>query len=450
MSYRYFYNTKRMTHRLAWFFAIFSVVIGVLCFLMVTASLYWSEDRVNERRIIIDRDDAIAYFRLFPNAKSVKLDSLTHAYRDIETVPGRFVHYLQDKESYLGEVNDDPNSQMLYLGQFESGGETHPIIILSLVDAVEMSQREFAIVAGAALLLMTIMLVFFGVLLNRLSTRLIAPFNQLSRQLRNHEGDTSQQFEVADGAATEFQELAKRLNQYRAQVNALFKREQAFARYASHELRTPLTVMKGSTGLLARGQHNQFEQRQIDRISEATNQMSNMVDALLSLVRYERGQENTPLRVLSESEVSSILAQHRALADQKGIELTFDYTGSPYIKASSAIIQILLSNLLRNAIAASDQCHIKVDLDVTKLKVIDRGSGLSKDNPQKMQERSTGDSQTQEGHGLGLLIVHDLCQRYGWHFSLQNSQQGGCIATIDFTPDTDHSESSTPVHEKPS
>ncbi|WP_394241281.1 sensor histidine kinase [Vibrio astriarenae] len=424
MTRHFFANTHSLTGRLAWFFALFSIVIGVLCYVLIAASLYYAEDRVSERRINIDRDDAIAYFNLFPKAKSVQLDSLTSAYSSIESVPAEFHQLLMGKDTFLDETGSDPESHMIYMDNFYTEGEQRKVIVISLVDRVEMTQKEFIFVVCIALALVSILLVVFGILLNRLSTRLIEPVSQLSNQLHRHEGDTSKQFRVSNNAASEFQLLSKQLNEYRTQVNTLLKREQAFARYASHELRTPLTVMKGSSSLLSRSEHSAFEQRQIDRIKEATENMSGMVDALLSLVRYERNQDDTPLRVIEKQEIEYILRQNQAQADQKQIEFKTLYEGSPETKASSAVINILLSNMIRNAIAASQEGEVVISIDSSKLEVIDQGRGLDGDSGSK--EEAT------EGHGLGLLIIHDLCERYQWRFTLQNAQQQGCIATIYF------------------
>ncbi|MGR5541627.1 sensor histidine kinase, partial [Vibrio campbellii] len=135
-------STHSLTGRLAWFFGLFSVVIGVVCFILIAGSLYWSEDRVGERRIIIDRDDAISYFNVFPQALSVKLDSLTSAYSSVDAVPEEYRHLLQGKDSFLGEVGSDPDSHMIYMDRFYSQGKKRQIIVISLVDQVEISQRE--------------------------------------------------------------------------------------------------------------------------------------------------------------------------------------------------------------------------------------------------------------------------------------------------------------------
>ena len=78
---------------------------------------------------------------------------------------------------------------------------------------------------------------------------------------------------------------------------------------------------------------------------------------------------------------------------------------------------MVLGNLLRNSIAASSSGDITVSMTDTSITVTDEGEGYAP------SENSTG-------HGLGLLIVQDLCQRYGWGFSIRNRTEGGCEATL--------------------
>ncbi|NMS01599.1 HAMP domain-containing histidine kinase, partial [Vibrio parahaemolyticus] len=122
--------------------------------------------------------------------------------------------------------------------------------------------------------------------------------------------------------------LADELNEYRHKINQVIKREQAFARYASHELRTPLTVMKGSSSLLARSANTDFQTRQVNRIQDATQQMSTMVDALLGLVRYERNADDSPVRSITEEELIQIIFQSQAQADEKALSFDVQIDGN--------------------------------------------------------------------------------------------------------------------------
>ncbi|MFZ3444550.1 sensor histidine kinase [Vibrio harveyi] len=410
-------STQSMTGRLALFFSFVSVVIGIFCFALITGALLWSEDRVGERRIMIDKKEAIEHFQSHPNAGVIQLDLLTTAYNDIALVPAPFQKYLIGKKHFLDEVGDEPSSRMIYMSTYTSKGVEHPVILVSLIDEIEITTEEFIMVVAMVLSIVAILVFLFGSLLLRLSQRLIEPVNALKTQLDQHQGDPTQTFSVPESSAKEFQTLADELNEYRRKINQVIKREQAFARYASHELRTPLTVMKGSSSLLARSASTDFQTRQVHRIQDATQQMSTMVDALLGLVRYERNTDDSPVRSISEEELTQIIAQSQAQADEKALSFDVQIDGNPKTRATNAVLTIILGNLIRNGIAATPYGAIHIGMNEDTIWVRDEGEGFS----------SVPHS---EGHGLGLMIVDDLCHRYGWQFDIGTHPDGGCEAVI--------------------
>ncbi|HDM8154408.1 TPA: HAMP domain-containing histidine kinase [Vibrio harveyi] len=410
-------STQSMTGRLALFFSFVSVVIGIFCFALITGALLWSEDRVGERRIMIDKKEAIEHFQSHPNAGVIQLDLLTTAYNDVALVPAPFQKYLIGKKHFLDEVGDEPSSRMIYMSTYTSKGVEHPVILVSLIDEIEITTEEFIMVVAMVLSIVAILVFLFGSLLLRLSQRLIEPVNALKTQLDQHQGDPTQTFSVPESSAKEFQTLADELNEYRRKINQVIKREQAFARYASHELRTPLTVMKGSSSLLARSASTDFQTRQVHRIQDATQQMSTMVDALLGLVRYERNTDDSPVRSISEEELTQIIAQSQAQADEKALSFDVQIDGNPKTRATNAVLTIILGNLIRNGIAATPYGAIHIGMNEDTIWVRDEGEGFS----------SIPHS---EGHGLGLMIVDDLCHRYGWQFDIGTHPDGGCEAVI--------------------
>ncbi|KZN31008.1 hypothetical protein N480_03350 [Pseudoalteromonas luteoviolacea S2607] len=417
MIRRYLGNTRSMTGRLALFFAAVSAVIGLFCFALITLTLHWAEDRMGERRILIDKKEAIHYFHSNPEINVVQLDLLTTAYNDLSLVPQTYQPYLIGKRHFLDEVHIEDGSQMVYLSTFTQNGVEKPIILLTYVDEVEISYDEFITVIAINLAFVVVLVFIFAKLLMKLSQRLIEPVNALKAQLDKN--DPSASFTLPKDAANEFQTLASGLNGYRTHVNELIKREQSFARYASHELRTPLTVIKGASKLLLRASEDNFISRQMIRVQEASKQMSTMTDALLSLVRYEREKHNEPFRRISTEELDSIISSNLPLAQEKQLDLKCTIESMPTVQASSPVIAIVLNNLIRNAIAATEEGSIEVCMTESKLKVIDCGCGYD-------------GHQDPQGHGLGLLIVEDFCQRFDWEFSLRNNDQRGCTVCVDF------------------
>ncbi|OAJ95870.1 sensor histidine kinase [Vibrio bivalvicida] len=420
MPHGFLSNTRTLTGRLAVFFTGMSCVIGIVTFLIFYFALQWSEDRVGERRILIDRDSAVERF-LAGEKGEIRLDSLTVAYNDVNLVPKEYRKYVDDHESFLGEVGSllSPHGHMVYNGYYSDKGERKVIVLLSLIDKVEFGNEEILYSGIIVISFVSLLMFTFGALLFRLSRRLIEPVNDITKQLNDLTGDTTQAFDIHHEAAEEFQLLTTHLNQYRKELNLALKREQAFARYASHELRTPLTVVKGANKLLTRSSLSEFQHRQVARIEHAALEMITLVDALLSIVRYERNVDDAPLRSIQPQEIANIVAANRVHATEKQLEIDVRFNGQPQLRATPAVLNMVLGNLIRNAIAASDHGRIDVEVSSQHIEVIDDGPGLTE----------IPDS---EGHGLGLLIVEDLCRRYQWQFELTNHDKRGCCATIKF------------------
>ncbi|MEZ9570423.1 sensor histidine kinase [Vibrio splendidus] len=419
-------STKTLTGRLAIFFGLMAVIVSAFVYVVFVAGLYMSEDRVGERRILIDRNYAVELFQAGESG-AIRIDGLTMAYNDLSFVPKEYTPYIEGKDNFLGEVGDEPESRMIYVGEYSHEGKTYPIILMSEIDRVEFDTYELVYAISFVLVLLSILIFSFGTLLSRLSKRLIEPFNSLSEQLESNKLNLNEEFDVSDGAAVEFRQLTDQLNQYRREINSLIKREQAFARYSSHELRTPLTVARGANKLLLRSETTEFQSRQVERIDEAIIQMSEMVDALLGLVRYERNSDDAPLRLFSQQELETIVSKNSLQADEKQVEITLQVQSEPTIQATSAIMNMLVGNLLRNAIAATNSGTVTVTLSEQSIVIEDQGEGLQEQyNP--------------NGHGLGLLIVDDLCQRFHWGFELVNRNSGGCTARIAFQTDSTSSK----------
>ena len=144
-----------------------------------------------------------------------------------------------------------------------------------------------------------------------------------------------------------------------------------------------------------------------------------MIDALLSIVRYERNLDDAPLRNIEEAELQSIVDANSFQATEKSIAIQLTISGLPTVRATPAVMNMILGNLIRNAIAATTEGEITIDVSEQQLVIVDDGPGLS-------------ETPYIEGHGLGLLIVDDLSQHYGWSFELENHSSRGCSARILF------------------
>ncbi len=417
-------STSTLTGKLALVFSALAVLVGLVLYLLIRQAIMLAEDNVSLRHLEANRGYAEALYLTGARGPQ-QLDEVTFAYNDPDTLPD-FVpdefRYAVQKEA---EIRTDKGEFFIVVDQYYQGNERTPIYLLAHAEPLELTEHENGLISLVIIVITAILLASLGGVLIRLSARLIQPVNDLSQQLMAHQGDPERPFTIPSGAAREFQELTDELNRYRREVNRLLKREQAFARYTSHELRTPLTIIRGATRLLDDAGEPAFRQRQQQRIVSAAARMEETVEALLSLVRYERHEERCR-RTLGQAELESVLEQNRPAARDKPITFSLTVSGEPEIEASEAVVAMVVGNLVRNAIGATQAGTIDLRLSDDSLTIQDSGQGLG-DTP------NSGD-----GHGLGLLIVTDLCHRYGWAFSLENRPEGGCEARIRFVAPASH------------
>lgn len=434
-------TASSLPHKLLWYFSIVAIVIGLTLYLSMFGLMQWIEDAVNQQELKTSAPYAISLFQ--QGAKQpLNIGLHTQAFYSTDLIPQKYGDLTKFPVGFNGEVVNNqstdilhewlsssrpnlggmvPKEIFLYRGEFVLDGQLTPLFMITPTESVELSEREWHLIKLFILCFIGVMFILFGFVIHKLSCRLVDPVAQLSKQLKSPE--SNKRFTVPEQSATEFTELADSLNDYRQQNEMMIKQEQAFARYASHELRTPLTVISGAAKLQEQNNAAEFQARQRSRIQRAALDMQHTIDALLNLVKQENATSSTPLRLLQQAEIESITQPLQALAKGKGIKLSVDFKQAPTIKPTSAVLRMLLSNLIGNAINASDSGEITISVNSDEIIITDNGRGLS---------ASEHDSANGHGHGLGLLIVDSLCQRYQWQFSLSDIKPIGCCARLTF------------------
>lgn len=251
-----------------------------------------------------------------------------------------------------------------------------------------------------------------------LARRLANPIADLATHLVSRSTDQQQPLALSEPASTEeIAQLLETFNRYQLRIAGLIERERAFNRYASHELRTPLMVMSGSLALLAEYQDDPFVNKQRQRLEKAVAEMTEFVDVLLCLHKQELGEARLR-RPLERAELEAVINQYSHHIEGKPLSCQLQQIATPETDIPASVLQILLGNLLKNAFTWSESGQVELRVEERRIQVIDQGTGLAN----KVQQA--------QGNGLGLLIVRDICHRYGWRFELADGPNGGCIASL--------------------
>ena len=359
--------------------------------------------------------------------------SLESTPRSNGTVPEQL---LQHPAGFLGRVSMNEESPTLFVSQ--QSDDLGPRLYLVFFSE-DVSQLAFYF--GILPLSLALLLVYgFSFLTYRLSHRAISPIVKLADYLQDFRFGSYNQPAVDLGdlralANLEVDVMIDSIDSFAERLDTFIERERIFTRDASHELRTPIAVFKGSLDLLQRkSDRSEDDVKAFARMRRTVDDMEGLIETLLLLARGEEVERIHEIRCLNEL-IPGYVEQLAPMAAERGLDLSIDEQAQLWVKAPSRVIQIILTNLLRNAINYTQQGSVIVRIRKNTISVIDTGIGMS---PEELQhafepfyrgERSRASSM---GHGLGLSIVRRLVHQFDWLIHVQSNVGKGTEVTIEF------------------
>jgi len=266
--------------------------------------------------------------------------------------------------------------------------------------------------------------------------RVMSPVAELARRLEGISRSGRHEPLAPHFADDEVGQLAVALDDYAGQLTVLVERDREFNSDVSHELRTPMAVIQSSIELIQSQPDLSDKTRdRLKRIERASKQSTELISALLLLSRSERqgpqdGEVSDVAKVAAE-----VVESHRPQLGGKPVRLVIDVTHNPEVAAPEAVIAVVLSNLIGNAVKYTREGEVRVCVHEHGVVVEDTGPGFTAQEANQLFDRHVRGSSAggTSGAGLGLAIVKRLCALYGWRAELRPRAEGGARAELRFS-----------------
>lgn len=224
-----------------------------------------------------------------------------------------------------------------------------------------------------------------------------------------------------------------------AELNALLDaqdreiaRSRGRAADLAHGLKTPLAALTtDASRLRERGEH--AIARDIEAVGEA---MSRHVDRELARARAQSGHRGAGAATELAPIVRSLIETLSRAPSGASIVFETEISDRASLPFERTDLAEVLGNLLDNAARhARHKVRVAAQPCADGLSVIveDDGPGIAPSKRHAALERGTRLDERGEGAGLGLAIVQEVLDAYGWRLDLSTSRLGGLKAVM--TPD---------------
>jgi two-component system OmpR family sensor kinase len=265
-------------------------------------------------------------------------------------------------------------------------------------------------------------------------------------------GDMSTRMDVVEATSeigrlsTALNSMLDRIEQSVRERDAAQERTRQFMADASHELRTPLTTVRAYAELYEQGalEDSAAVSEAVRRISGEAGRMSELVDELLTLARFDAYPAPTHRRI----DLAAIV--HEAATDAQAVEpgrRIAACTGErpAWVDGDSAQIAMMISNLLANVrVHAGPSAQVTVAITHAPgrhvLDVCDTGPGVPATAlPHLFDRFYRATPATQRSSGLGLAIVAAIVEAHGGRVAASLVQPCGLRIRIEL-PDAGGTE----------
>lgn len=290
---------------------------------------------------------------------------------------------------------------------------------------------------------LTVMLTVLGllllslVLLNRWLARwLWAPFQRTLAALRSYDLPRRGPLTLPPTPIDEFTELNQALTQMSARLAADYQRLKEFTENAAHETQTPLAIMQAQLEQLV--QDDELRPTSAALVGElygATRRLSRLHQALTLLSNIENQQFAEAVPVRLDQVLEEKVRQLEELAAGRDLTLSLVINGLPKLIMHPGLADSLVANLLQNAVKHSlPGGVIRITLSAQALEVANAGPAITGD-PARFFERFRKHNAASGSPGLGLSIVHQICQHYGFSLRYDFAPAGaGHTLRVGFLP----------------
>jgi two-component system sensor histidine kinase KdpD len=236
--------------------------------------------------------------------------------------------------------------------------------------------------------------------------------------------------QLASGIARERMENALHQAKFFEESNRIYN---TLMDSVSHELKTPLAVIHGSATALKEEKilsNKEAVSNLVDEIIKGSQRMQHLVENLLDINRIETNKLQLTKEPILISEIL-MMAVNKLEAQLKDKSVKIDIEENlPLLSLDFVFMEQAIRNIIDNACKHTPKnAEIRISAkrlkDLVEVNIEDNGTGLPKENPDKVFEKFfRANPEVTGGTGLGLTISRSIIELHGGNVTAFNKETG--------------------------
>ncbi len=252
--------------------------------------------------------------------------------------------------------------------------------------------------------------------------RIWGNFFKTIETIQSYNISDNQEVSLPESEISEFNLLNRVLEKMHERIKQDYQNLKEFIENISHEIQTPLAIIKSKIELLTQSEKLDADQLAlIQSMQTSTIRLSNLNKSLILLSKIDNNQFPKKERVNITEIIDFHLDNFEEIIKSKNIEITKNYRYPTTILADSDLINVMLLNLLKNALyhnQPSGKLEVNCDTNFLIIKNTGKELEISQDD---LFKRFTKSSFKPDSLGLGLAIVKKICDYY--HYQIKYTYQ---------------------------
>ncbi|HRE42006.1 MAG TPA: HAMP domain-containing sensor histidine kinase [Ignavibacteria bacterium] len=263
-----------------------------------------------------------------------------------------------------------------------------------------------------------------------ISKNTFKPFYKTLEEIKNYNLTNAERLNLSKSSIKEFSELNEQIDRLTKYVRKEYENVKEFSENASHEYKTPVAIIKSKLELLIQNEKLTEEQfKLIDSCFKSIDKLKKLNDGLTLLIKIENNEFKLSESINIKSEVNEIINYFQEMAELKEIKIKSSVSETE-IKANKILFEILLSNLISNAIRYNKKGGLIEIFTTENGLTISNTSEFKKLDSEKIFNRFYKENYNEDSVGLGLSISKKICELFGFEikYSYENSNHNFTIS----------------------